>query len=75
MTKTEARRIIGELRQGRLFAGPHSGKDWQVIPLPGGSFVQIGRAPDREEQAVISETEAIAFFISLPFQDAQSMLR
>ncbi len=75
MTKTEAKRIIGELRQGRLFAGPHSGKDWQVIPLPGGSFVQIGKAPDREEQSVISEGEAIAFFVTLPFTAAQSMLR
>lgn len=75
MTKTEARQIIGELRRGRLFAGPHSGKDWQVIPLPGGSFVQIGKALDREEQSVISETEAIAFFVSLSFNTAQSMLR
>ncbi len=75
MTKTEAKRIIGELRQGRLFAGPHSGKDWQVIPLPGGSFVQIGRDPDREEQNVISEGEAIAFFVALPFNDARAMLR
>ena len=75
MTKTEAKRIIGELRQGRLFIGPHSGKDWQLIPLPGGSFVQIGRAPDKEEQSVISESEAIAFFVALPFSAAQSMLR
>ncbi len=75
MTKTEAKRIIGELRQGRFFVGPHSGTDWQVIPLPGGSFVQIGKAPDREEQSVISEGEAIAFFVSLPFGAAQSMLR
>ena len=75
MTKTEARHIIGELRQGRLFAGPHSGKSWQLISLPSGSFVQIGKAPDREEQSVITETEAIAFFVSLPFNTAQSMLR
>ena len=75
MTRTEARRIIGEMRQGRYFAGPCSGKDWQVIPLPGGSFVRIGKAPDQEEQSVISESEAIAFFVCLPFDAAQSMLR
>lgn len=75
MTKTQAKRIIGELRRGRFFVGPHSGKDWQVIPLPGGSFVRIGKAPDLEEQSVISETEAIAFFVSLPFNTARSMLR
>ena len=75
MTKSEAKRLIGEMREGRLFAGPHSGKDWQVIPLPGGSFVQIGRASDSEEQCVISEGEAIAFFVTLPFNDARSMLR
>ena len=75
MTKTEAKRIIGQMRQGRFFAGPYSGKDWQVIPLPGGSFVRIGKAPDQEEQSVISETEAIAFFVSLPFNTVQSMLR
>ena len=75
MTRTEAKRIIGEMRQGRFFAGPCSGKYWQVIPLPGGGFVQIGKAPDIEEQSVISETEAIAFFVSLPFSATQSMLR
>lgn len=75
MTKTEAKRIIGELRRGRFFAGPHSGKEWQLIPLPGGSFVRIGKAPDREEQSVISEGEAIAFFVMLPFSDARAMLR
>ena len=75
MTKSEAKHIIGQLRQGRLFAGPHSGKSWQVIPLPRGSFVQIGRDADHEEQAVLSEGEAIAFFVTLPYSDAQAMLR
>lgn len=75
MTKAEAKRVIRELRQGRLFAGSHSGKDWEVIPLPGGSFVRIGKAPDREEQSVISESEAIAFFVALPLSAARSMLR
>ncbi|NNG04072.1 MAG: hypothetical protein HKM95_08220 [Inquilinus sp.] len=75
MTRIEAEQIVGELRQGRFFAGPHSGKQWQVIPLPGGSFVQIGKAPDREEQAVISENEVIRFFEPFEFETAHALLR
>ena len=75
MTRIEAERIIGALREGRYFAGPHSGKQWQVIPLPAGSFVKIGLASDEEEQAVISENEAIRFFEPIEFETAHAHLR